>query len=494
MRYLYILSGVIILSFPNLLAFAQADGAIHTALTDSTRLDSISGGREDQHALADLKARAFEKVYKRYEILEKQNALTTRMRKIYIAAKLREANLSKNTALINLLPRQKLAAAEKILRPLTEQYPNDVEGIYLTGIYHLLKKEYAEAESALLQAAQADSLFETYTFSHPYYELSEIYRLQNKTREALTAYEKGVLATTTSADTWPLIDLAMQSIKLGYSRNAIEAFYAGLKNLTDSVKLDSLYRDAEVIANKNESEAWTGLMSVEAKRDFIRKFWISRDPDLTDTLNQRLIEHYQRLFYAKEHYGIAKRPWYDDRGKIYIRLGKPDFIHTGWPHEAPGGESQAGVRIYDNESWYYYQDNLYFDFVNASGQFELRPLSYAVAPGHVSNQTNLDAVLYAVYEERQQHHPIYSQLMASMNRHLWGTRQPNPAAFEMDINSEFNQTLLNSEKQKFDLKQVSPHLPMSCNFASFKDQTQSRLDVYYLVPFKELDFPLTQKT
>ncbi len=55
-------------------------------------------------------------------------------------------------------------------------------------------------------------------------------------------------------------------------------------------------------------------------------FWVSRDPVLSTSLNERLIEHWRRIAYARKHFRRAGNTVYgtDDRGLIYVRFGKPD--------------------------------------------------------------------------------------------------------------------------------------------------------------------------
>lgn len=57
-------------------------------------------------------------------------------------------------------------------------------------------------------------------------------------------------------------------------------------------------------------------------------FWEVRDPYTSTQTNERLIEHWQRIHYAKNNYTKVKRPPYntDDRGIYYVRLGEPQRV------------------------------------------------------------------------------------------------------------------------------------------------------------------------
>ncbi len=56
-------------------------------------------------------------------------------------------------------------------------------------------------------------------------------------------------------------------------------------------------------------------------------FWEIQDPITSTPVNERLIEHWQRIAYARKHFTRAQNSVYktDDRGLIYVRFGKPDI-------------------------------------------------------------------------------------------------------------------------------------------------------------------------
>lgn len=63
----------------------------------------------------------------------------------------------------------------------------------------------------------------------------------------------------------------------------------------------------------------------------LRSFWIGMDPTPMQQPNERLLEHWQRIAHAKKHFTKNTSTVYgsDDRGTIYVRLGKPDRIKSG---------------------------------------------------------------------------------------------------------------------------------------------------------------------
>lgn len=98
-----------------------------------------------------------------------------------------------------------------------------------------------------------------------------------------------------------------------------ETFIAGLP---DQEK--ALYRDLSLVASKEEADAYQTASDGE-KGQLWLKYWALRDPDPATVVNERLVEHYRRLTYARQHFSQAQHPW-DRRGAIYIRYGDPDDL------------------------------------------------------------------------------------------------------------------------------------------------------------------------
>ncbi len=61
--------------------------------------------------------------------------------------------------------------------------------------------------------------------------------------------------------------------------------------------------------------------------DKVVKFWEMLDPITSTAINERLIEHWSRIAYARKHFTRAHNTVYhtDDRGLIYVKFGKPDL-------------------------------------------------------------------------------------------------------------------------------------------------------------------------
>lgn len=82
------------------------------------------------------------------------------------------------------------------------------------------------------------------------------------------------------------------------------------------------------LIDEEEFKAWEKDLSKTrpALLAKIKTFWLERDPNPTTTLNERLLEHWERVAYARKNFNKAKNTVYgtDDRGLIFVKYGEPD--------------------------------------------------------------------------------------------------------------------------------------------------------------------------
>ena len=84
----------------------------------------------------------------------------------------------------------------------------------------------------------------------------------------------------------------------------------------------AVYRDLSYVAPPNELAAWEAATGPE--RDALwQAFWNERDANPATIVNERLIEHYRRVMYARIHFSEKRHP-FDRRGEIHVRYGAPD--------------------------------------------------------------------------------------------------------------------------------------------------------------------------
>jgi GWxTD domain-containing protein len=119
---------------------------------------------------------------------------------------------------------------------------------------------------------------------------------------------------------------------------------------TNSSALKDAYRqwvdqDVRWIIMPEERAAFLGLTNDDERDEFIKQFWVRRNPTPDSPENKFREEHYRRIAYANVHFAAGMAGWMSDRGRIYIVNGKPDSIDS---HPAGGlGEAKPF------EVWHY---------------------------------------------------------------------------------------------------------------------------------------------
>ena len=136
-----------------------------------------------------------------------------------------------------------------------------------------------------------------------------------------------------------------------------------------------LKKDVAYIITPEEKAVFQKLQTDEEREQFVEQFWRRRDPDLTTPENEYKEEHYRRIQYANDVFAAGIPGWMTDRGRIYIKYGKPDRIEThpaGGPYQRPWHEGGGHTSTYPFERWEYRHlegigDDIEIEFVDYSG-------------------------------------------------------------------------------------------------------------------------------
>lgn len=91
-------------------------------------------------------------------------------------------------------------------------------------------------------------------------------------------------------------------------------------------QLDTLYAPLAYIMASDESGMYNTL-TVEGKRNYLRRFWAKRDPTPGTARNEAQEDYYGRIAEANRRFregGVADIPgWRTDRGRIFVKYGAP---------------------------------------------------------------------------------------------------------------------------------------------------------------------------
>lgn len=151
--------------------------------------------------------------------------------------------------------------------------------------------------------------------------------------------------------------------------------------------------DVHDIITQAEIQTFRALKTDGEREQFIADFWLRRDPDPDTEVNEFKEEHYRRLAYANEHFASGIPGSKTDRGRMYIKFGKPDQITShpaGGRYDRPTWEGGGTTSTYPFETWWYRHlddvgSDVEIEFVDPSGSGEYRI---------TSNPDEKDALLY----------------------------------------------------------------------------------------------------
>lgn len=141
-----------------------------------------------------------------------------------------------------------------------------------------------------------------------------------------------------------------------------ELFLQSPFSTMDEAQLNLEISSARFVASAKELDAYYQLTDLAAKRRFLFRFWLQRDPDPSTPVNERYEEFRKAREYAAKFYRTPRFPegWNSDRGRVLLKYGFPTQIDRAYfnmdgahPHE---------IWRYDNV-----QGGVIFVFVDQQG-------------------------------------------------------------------------------------------------------------------------------
>ncbi len=102
----------------------------------------------------------------------------------------------------------------------------------------------------------------------------------------------------------------------------------------------ALYFDLSLILSPEEAHDYSNL-PMSGRTEYWNHYWSIRDPLPQTMENERLIEHFIRIAWARLEFGRTSWPW-DARGDFYVRYGEPD-------HRSGRGRAIAARELIDSD-------------------------------------------------------------------------------------------------------------------------------------------------
>ena len=144
-----------------------------------------------------------------------------------------------------------------------------------------------------------------------------------------------------------------------YDELGTQMFYWGFSGMTpteDAVReILAEGRRTFVLVDSAVALAWqdAGQESPASLALAIKQFWIERDPTPTTVLNERLLEHWSRVAYARENHVYSSNSAFgtDDRGTVYVKYGPPAQATAGHLKISSSEAQWRGVEKDDFFRW-----------------------------------------------------------------------------------------------------------------------------------------------
>lgn len=198
----------------------------------------------------------------------------------------------------------------------------------------------------------------------------------------------------------------------------------------------------------SSKNTWKELIEKENRRALQNMvgFWEVNDPYVSTKENERLIEHWQRIHYARDNFTIVKETPYqtDERGVFYVRLGMPDsrILKTLQLDIVYGPEGETfdfelgNVVQSDIEIWEYPElgDDFFLLFGERYGwgEYGLRKSPMELIPDDIRvqlsasgfrNQSTMrklseNVAQYGIYQQLAPLHPHFSNMYSGMQTSL----------------------------------------------------------------------------
>jgi GWxTD domain-containing protein len=157
-------------------------------------------------------------------------------------------------------------------------------------------------------------------------------------KQALNTWLKAKSKIGTARDKDPRIGFAFIDVVTSkqakeYFQIADEMYFWGIKNADVNRYQQVLQGELDRLKPLMGSPKANKLQDLLNEHDpaftaELTAFWVKRDPFPSSKYNERLLEHWQRIQYARKEFSIRQNTPFqtDDRGLIYVRFGSPTEI------------------------------------------------------------------------------------------------------------------------------------------------------------------------
>ncbi|MGH7496048.1 MAG: GWxTD domain-containing protein [bacterium] len=160
-----------------------------------------------------------------------------------------------------------------------------------------------------------------------------------------------------------------------------------------------------LLLEKDARADYDSLSSWEARKAFVERYWRASNPNPLMPENDWLRDFLQRRAYARKNFPQGEPPFVDDRGKYYLKYGKPSYRY----------EDFGSLEILPNETWSY--ENVTRNFIvhfRREGEIyrEIENLFLILSGKKIYDPFTEAQVLIAVARQRATVSPVLGRVFA----------------------------------------------------------------------------------
>jgi GWxTD domain-containing protein len=120
-------------------------------------------------------------------------------------------------------------------------------------------------------------------------------------------------------------------------------YLAALRAADETTFKNEFETEFLLLLNAQQRQAYDSLATLDSRKAYIENYWKASNPNPLLPENDWLVDILKRRAYARENFPAPEPPYFDDRGKYYLKYGKPRFRF----------EDAGDFYTYPNESWSY---------------------------------------------------------------------------------------------------------------------------------------------
>ena len=206
---------------------------------------------------------------------------------------------------------------------VVELFPDHYDAYFKLGVFYESLRYYDKAMQAYSRQIAVNP-------NHPITPARLAYvamRLKSAGEETYSLDELKEMAQTKPKEYLPLLaEMHVEQEDFARAQAAFERYFQFL----DPTERE-YYQDLSLVASVEVRSKIKGAFG-RSLTQLREVFWLEQDPTPTTQVNERRVEHYRRVHFARSNFAEGLEEWHgrgwDRRGDVYIRLGHPD--HQSW--------------------------------------------------------------------------------------------------------------------------------------------------------------------